>query len=123
MSEVLGKVLQVMQPVTGEGRNGAWKKQEFLIETNDQYPKKVIFSVWGDKVSMLNSLTPGIEVKVSFNPESREFNGRWYTDLRAWKIDANNVTTPSTQTFSAPPQQNFDPPIEPVSEYKDDLPF
>jgi hypothetical protein len=58
------------------------------VETQEQYPKKVCFSAWGDKVSILKSFKTEDTVKVSFNIESREFNGRWYTDLRVWKIEA-----------------------------------
>lgn len=122
--EITGKVLQIMQAVTGEGKNGSWKKQEFVIETLDQYPKKVILQVWGDKVSVLQSLKPGTEVKASFNPESREYNGRWYTDLRAWRVDVTGGSSSSSDNaypVSAP--QDFDAPSVPPVEFKDDLPF
>ena len=79
--------MNVLAPVTGQGKNGEWKKQEFVIETQDQFPKKVMFSLWGEKVDQINGLNPGDDIKVSFNPESREYNGRWYTDLRAWRIE------------------------------------
>lgn len=82
-----GRVVNVLAPVTGQGKNGEWKKQEFVIETQDQFPKKVMFSLWGEKVDQINGLNPGDDIKVSFNPESREYNGRWYTDLRAWRIE------------------------------------
>ncbi len=85
--EITGRIVTLLPLVTGEGKNGQWKKQEFVIETTDQYPKKVVFSMWGDKADMLSNYKPGEDIKVSFNPESREHNGRWYTDLRAWRID------------------------------------
>src|SRR5687768_5680534 len=87
--EITGRVVQVLQPVTGQSKSGSgeWRKQEFVIETQSQYPKKVMFSLWGDKTEQINGLNPGEDVKVSFDPESREYNGRWYTDLRAWKIE------------------------------------
>ena len=87
--EITGRVVNVLAPVTGQSKsgNGEWKKQEFVIETQSQYPKKVLFSLWGDKTEQINGLNPGDDVKVSFDPESREYNGRWYTDLRAWRVE------------------------------------
>ncbi len=120
--EITGKVMQVMQPVTGESAKGSWKKQEFIIETIDQYPKKVVFNVWGDKTSLLQNLNPGTEVKVSFNPESREYNGRWFTELRAWRIDVGSAVT-ANSNYNAHPRQDFDTPMAPPAEFKDDLPF
>ena len=83
--EVNGKVIQLLGVQTGQGKNGTWKKQEFILETGDAYPKKVCIAVWGDKIDM-SSHKPGDEVEVSFDVESREYNGRWYTDVKAWKI-------------------------------------
>jgi hypothetical protein len=87
--EISGRVVNVLAPVTGQSKsgNGEWKKQEFVIETQSQYPKKVLFSLWGDKTEQINGLQAGDDVKVSFDPESREYNGRWYTDLRAWRVE------------------------------------
>lgn len=87
--EINGKVILVLQEQTGSGKNGAWVKQDFVIETNEQFPKKVCFSAWGDKAAQVKRLTAGTQVKVSFNAESREFNGKWYTDLRIWKLEAS----------------------------------
>jgi hypothetical protein len=83
--EISGKIVQLLQLQTGQGKNGTWKKQEFILETGDTYPKKVCIAVWGDKID-LNSFKPGDSVDVSFDVESREYNGRWYTDVKAWKI-------------------------------------
>jgi hypothetical protein len=85
--EVSGRIIQVLPEVNGEGRNGGkpWKKQEFILETTAQYPKKVCFSLWGDRVDQFR-MNVGEEVIISVDPESREYNGRWYTELRAWKV-------------------------------------
>lgn len=85
--DISGKIIQVLPPQTGQGKNGTWKKQEFILETGDNYPKKVCIAVWGDKID-LNSFKSGDAVDVSFDVESREFNGRWYTDVKAWKVVA-----------------------------------
>jgi hypothetical protein len=110
--EVNGKVIQLLGVQTGQGKNGTWKKQEFILETGDQYPKKICIAVWGDKIDM-SQFRIGDPVQVSFDVESREYNGRWYTDVKAWKVVAQG------QAGSEPPP--FTGPIDPAHE--DDLPF
>jgi hypothetical protein len=84
-SEVKGKVIEVLPQETGSGAKGNWFKQNFIIETEGQYPKKVCLQAWGDKCDQIPEVnTIGT---FSFNPESREYNGKWYTDLRVWKFD------------------------------------
>ncbi len=84
--EIQGQLIKIFDPITGEGRNGQWKRQDLLIEVQGQFPKKVCFSVNSDKTP-IDSLKVGDMVTVSINIESREYNGRWFTDIRAWKID------------------------------------
>jgi hypothetical protein len=84
--EIKGKIVQLLPLQTGAGKNGTWKKQDFVIETDGQYPKKVCIAAWGDKVGP-ETLQVGNDVNVSFDVESREYNGKWYTDLKAWKVD------------------------------------
>lgn len=117
--EISGKVLQILPEQTGTGKNGQWNRQDFVIETQEQYPRKVFFSAWGDKASVLKTLKPGVVVSVSFNAESREFNGKWYTDLRIWKIEL-----PAQQAAPVPGPENYDN-LEPLSpgEEPNDLPF
>jgi len=86
--EIKGKLTHKLEPVTGEGSNGQWKKQEFVIETMDQYPKSVCFVVWGDKIDFIDSARNGDVLSVFFDVESREYNGKWYTNLKAWKVEA-----------------------------------
>lgn len=123
--ELTGKVVQLLPEQTGQGKNGVWKRQDFIIETADQYPKKICFSGWGDKADIVSGLQPGQSVKVSFNPESREFNGKWYTDLRAWKIETGDQgSAPSGGSFPDLQQySNFEPPVISDEASKDDLPF
>jgi hypothetical protein len=85
--EITGTLIKILPEQTGAGKNGNWVKQEFIIETAEQYPKKVCCSAWGDKVASLKAIPTGTQIKVSINLESREYNERWYTDIRAWKID------------------------------------
>ncbi|PGH38038.1 MAG: hypothetical protein CRN43_17640 [Candidatus Nephrothrix sp. EaCA] len=112
--EVKGKVVQLLPLVTGQGKNGTWKKQEFILETQAQFPKKVCVSLWGDKAE-LYQLEIGSVVTASIEVESREYNSRWYTDVRAWKIAKDDETPP-------PPAPQDYPPVE-EDKATDDLPF
>lgn len=86
--EITGKLIMVLPMQQGTGKSGTpWQKQEFVIETIEQYPKKICANLWGDKADILQTIQPGAIVKMSFSLESREFNGRWYTDVRAWKLE------------------------------------
>lgn len=84
--EIQGTITQMLPLQQGEGQKGTWKKQEFILETEGQYPKKVCMNVWGDKIDEF-ALAVGDKIKAGIQLESREYNGRWYTDVRAWKVD------------------------------------
>ena len=85
--EITGKLIQLLPDVSGESARGPWVKGGFVIETEGDYPRKVAFITFGEeRVAMAKSIPMGTLVQVSFNPESREFNGRWYTDLRASRV-------------------------------------
>ena len=116
--DINGKIVQLLPLQTGQGKNGTWKKQEFILETGDTYPKKVCIAVWGDKIDM-GPVKPGSAVTVSFDVESREFNGRWYTDVKAWKIVPGQAASGGggQQPAAAMPAQ-----MGPGGE-DDDLPF
>lgn len=119
--ELTARLVQILPMQTGTGRNGEWKKQDIVVETDGQYPKKVCISIWGDKAdeSVLqidNMLT------ISFDVESREYNGRWYTDVRAWKIELAGAAS-----GAMPPNMQAAAPAQPVNfnsgDAADDLPF
>lgn len=98
-----GRIVQILKQETGVSKTGnSWSKQEFVVETQDQFPKKICFTLFGDKVSLLNGLSENTEVEVSFNVESRDFNGKWYHNINAWKIEKAGVATP-------PPPGDFPP--------------
>jgi hypothetical protein len=84
--QLTAKLLTLLPLQTGKGKNGEWKKQELIVETGDTYPKKICVSVWGDKINP-SVLVVGNELKIDFDVESREYNGRWYTDIKAWRIE------------------------------------
>lgn len=89
--QLSAKLIQLLPQQTGAGRNGQWKKQDIIVETDGQYPKKICVSVWGDKINE-DQLKVGNRLKIDFDVESREFNGRWYTDVKAWKIEVESAS-------------------------------
>ncbi len=118
---ITGKLIKILEPVTGEGKFGQWRKQNFVIETDDEYPKKICFTAWGDKVDF-SSLTESDTVKVFFDIESREFKENWYTDLKAWKAEV--VQPGNKESFPQPPPVGEDDiPPDFTEENGDDLPF
>jgi len=126
--DISGKLIKILPPITGNGANGQWKKQSFVIEyINGQFPKKACFQVWGDKTD-LSSLVEGSDIHVYFEPESREYNGNWYTDLRAWKVESAQ-NRPAAPSMPTPPPSGAPLPTE-VPDFMDsgskgdeDLPF
>ena len=120
--EITGKIIKVLPEQTGAGKNGNWVKQEFILETTEQYPKKVCCSAWGDKVDTLKSFSLNDMVKVAINIESREYNERWYTDVRAWKIDALGNEKPESKPAKKETLKDDDVTTF-NSEEGDDLPF
>ena len=119
--ELTGTLKQILPEQSGEGRNGPWKKQDFVIETPGQYPKLVCCTMWGGKASVLQNLSEGQQLKVFFDVESREYNGRWYTDVKAWKIEADSGSGSGSQSSASdiPPPTDADLP----DFDEEDLPF
>lgn len=143
--EIEGKIIRKLGVQSGTSARGEWSKQEFIIEYQEgNYPSQACFSVWGaDKVKELEKYQINDKVKVSFNISSREYNNRWYTDLRAWKIEVEspvqeNYTTGFAPTGAEGSGNNYSPnPAEAAStghgfvgegsndngQVEDDLPF
>ena len=120
--DISGKIVQFLQVQTGQGKNGTWKKQEFILETGDQYPKKVCIAVWGDKIDM-GSFKTGDLVDVSFDVESREYNGRWYTDVKAWKLVSKKGGAAGAVPDNNTSYNDIPGTFEASSAGDDDLPF
>lgn len=123
--ELSGKVFKVMPVETGEGKNGTWKKQQVVVETaHDRFPKKVAIQFWGDLTNHEN-FVEGNDISVEFDVESREYMGKWYTDVKAWRVNRKENTQsslPSTSAQQAPPAYTAaDVPAN--STIDDDLPF
>lgn len=126
--ELQVKVTQVLEKQTINKKDGGtMEKAAFVGETFGQYPKKVKFDVMGEKLEqiMMNARV-GASVTVSFDVESREWQGRWYTDLKAWKIVAMDGQGQQAQQQSPVPNAQPAPTPAPqggASDNSDDLPF
>lgn len=128
--EVIGKIIEITPIQEGTSRTGnPWKKRMYVIETQENYPRKVAFTVFGaDRVANMEATVRlGDMVRVSFDLESREYQGRWYTDASAWRIDqadagaqqaARQPAPAAYQTPAAAPV-----PPAPAANSEDDLPF
>ncbi len=93
--QLTAKLSHLLPIQTGTGKNGEWKKQDIIVETDGQYPKKVCISIWGDKINE-GQLQIGNLLQIDFDIESREYNNKWYTDIKAWKIELAGTSTQKT---------------------------
>lgn len=103
--EIKGKVIAILPEMSGSGKNGEWKSQDFVIETDGQYPKKVCLKCFNKTVPKLNEI-----VNVFFDPESREYNGRWFTNLNVWKFEVAGQTTTETNPVQVQQTTNVNAP-------------
>ncbi|MBR4216044.1 MAG: DUF3127 domain-containing protein [Bacteroidales bacterium] len=125
--EVGGKLTHLLERRSGVSANGTnWTSQDFVIEIPGQYPQSAVFNVYGDRVQ-LDQYQIGENIKVSFDIRGREYQGKWYNTLNAWKIErigANNAQPTGQQPATQPAGQPAGPVEEPqASAQGDDLPF
>lgn len=121
--EIKGKIILALPEMTGVSKQGNnWKKREYVLETQETYPKKVHFDFFGERADQY-PLNVGDEVTLSFDIESREYNGRWYTSIRGWKAE-KGAGTPAPTPAANDPFADM-PPAPPMtsSDSNDDLPF
>ena len=140
--EIEGRISLKLPVQSGQSARGLWERQDFVLEFQDgNFPTSVCFTAWGsDKVKDLNQFQVGDNVKVAFNIRGREYNGKWYNDLRVWRISPAGAAAPAAPQQAAPaynapsyaapqaPAPGFSPPapgIEdmPAEPEADDLPF
>jgi hypothetical protein len=116
--EISGKIIELLELKSGQSANGEWRKQEYVLEIESQYPKKICFMAWGDKIDQFN-IQQGETIEVSIDLESREYNGRWYTDVKAWKVSRDSANQSDSISFSN--QDSYERPN--TSLNGDDIPF
>lgn len=129
--KIEGKIIQVLPEVGGISKAGnEWKKQEYVLETHDQYPKKICFQIFGtDKIAQA-AIQAGEELIVSIDIDSREYQGRWYTSINAWRVErpvaapqgAPMDVTPDNFAPAGAPTTSAAPDFGPANPI-DDLPF
>lgn len=133
--EVKGKIIKKLPLVTGTAKatGNPWKKQDYVLETSETYPKTIAFDFFGDKADQYN-FEVGDEIVLSFDIESREYQGRYYTNIRGWKAEKAVAGAPDAQapqgytnypTAAAPVAAATMPPATDFSKSddNDDLPF
>ena len=135
--EITGKVVRLGGLTEGTSARGPWRKQDLIIETEEQFPKTVCLTCWTNQIEEIQRMTPGQLIKAQIDISSREFNGKWYTDVRVWKFEPIQQTaaTQPTQPTQQPTNQSVHqtPPPIPAggpeeffgndSNNGDDLPF
>ena len=132
--EIQGKVIAVLPERSGVSARGEWKSQTYVIETQEQYPKKMAFDVFGaDRIANFG-IQFGEVINVSFDIDAHEYQGRYFNQIRAWNVvrqeqqaTATGVANPTNQQNLFPPeqkpaQQPAQPPAQPQGN-SDDLPF
>ena len=133
--EIQGKVIAVLPERSGVSARGEWKSQTYVIETQEQYPKKMAFDVFGaDRLAQFN-IHSGEEILVSFDIDAHEYQGRWFNSIRAWNItkvsqqamassaNAAGVANPTNQQNLFPPEQQSAQQQAQQRGNSDDLPF
>lgn len=130
--ELLGRIIAVLPERSGTSARGEWKAQSFVIETHDQYPRKMVFDVFGAERLQRFNIKSGDEVKVFFDIDAHEYQGRWFNNIRAFDVQrldaaaaqaAGQAAVADPQTTQAAPAPF--PPAQPdaAGESTDDLPF
>jgi len=129
--DLQGKVIAVLPAREGTSARGPWKSQQYVIETHDQYPKKMVFDVFGaDRIEQF-AIKAGEELNVSFDIDAHEYNGRWFNNIRAWNVQRVDATAAmagapvavTPQPAPAAPQATPFPPTQSEENSTDDLPF
>ena len=133
--EIIGKVVRLGNLTEGTSARGPWRKQELIIETEEQYPRTVCLICWTNQIEEIQQFAPGQTIKAQIEISSREFNGKWYTDVRVWRFDpvgatATPVAAPAQPVQQPAMHQTPPPAAAPAADYfppaedsTDDLPF
>lgn len=121
--EITGKIIHVLEKRSGVAKatGNPWSMQSYVLETHDQYPRKICFEIFGeDKINQF-AIQAGEELVVSFDIDAREYQGRWYNSIRAWKVE-RPAAQPAPEVAAPVPPFPTEAPAMPVGG-NDDLPF
>ena len=110
--DIVGKIIQVLPEQSGMSKTGnPWKVQSYVLETQEQYPRKVCFEIFGEDRIKNNPCKVDDVVTVSFDINAHEYNGKWFNSINAWKVDpaspatvqvAQQATNPSPAVIAQP---------------------
>jgi hypothetical protein len=115
--ELQGIIVKKLEKINGKSQNGEWQKQEFIISVGDKYPKNVCLSAWGERCDELENIQIGDTVTAELEISSREYNGRWYTEVKAWKfLGVESNQAPKVQESTQTAAQSNSSPKEEVEE-------
>lgn len=106
--DLQGKIIAVLPERSGVSARGEWKAGSFVLETHDNFPKKMVFDVFGAERLAQFAIKVGEELIVSFDIDAHEYQGRWYNSIRAWNIQ--RVDPASVQGY---PGANVNTPFPP----------
>lgn len=129
--EITGKIIAALEARGGVSQRtgNTWKSQEFVIETNEQYPKRCVFRVFGEDKLRDFDIKVGDELTVSFDINAHEYQGRWFNDITAWQIQ-RGAAAPAAASADGPavPPPSSPSPVQPSvagsnEGTTDDLPF
>lgn len=128
--EIKGTLHRILPAVTGTGTRGQWTKKDFVIKLEGMYPKLVCFTAWNDEVDRLDRFKEGAQIVVHFDIESREYNDKYFTNLKAFNIFPASGETYSPSQAEAPIQYSqpeaapaYDPAVNGAPVDTGDLPF
>jgi hypothetical protein len=114
---VIGKIIVALPEMSGQSKAGnQWKKREYVLETLENYPRKIHFDFFGEKADQF-PLQVGQVINLSFDIESREYNGRWYTSIRGWKAEDAPAGMPAGMPGAAPMADPYGAPMAPPAGY------
>lgn len=128
--EIIGKVVAVLELQSGTSKKGSeWKKRDFVIETlDDKFPKKVCFTLFGDRADACPSIDS--VVKVAFDIDAHEYNGKWFNSVNAWKVEPSQAQQQAAPQQAEPAPRTSIPPAPvansnpaPSNSSSTDLPF
>lgn len=124
--EFEGVVYKILPATSGTSARGEWKRQDVVFEMPQEFSRKICVTFF-NKPDDVARLREGMACSVSVNVESREYNGRWYTDVRAWRVQPKAAAAPSAADYppmpDTPPAESAPQSYKPSAEEVDDLPF
>lgn len=114
--ELQGKVIAALPSREGQSARGPWKAQDFVIETHDAYPRKLVFSVFGEDRLQRFNIQVGQEVNVSFDIDAHEYQGRWFNSVRAFDVRLVDINTVAGVAPAAQPAAPVQPAAQPAAQ-------